>query len=61
MGGEFRAEAVAGVGIAGAMEFYVASLQDLFKGATGNMTESVGVTVAKKAVVGYREVLGLQM
>jgi hypothetical protein len=33
-------------------------LRDLFKGATGKVTESVGV---KKAVVGYREALGLQM
>jgi hypothetical protein len=36
----------------------LASLRDLFKGATGKVTESVGV---KKAVVGYREALGLQM
>jgi hypothetical protein len=61
MEGEFGAEAAVGVGIAGTMEFYVASLRDLFKEATGKMMESVGVTGVKKAVVGYREALGLQM
>jgi hypothetical protein len=61
MGGEFGTEATARVGIAGAIEFYVASLRDLFKGATWKVTESVGVTRPKKAVVGHREALGLQM
>jgi hypothetical protein len=47
-----------GLALLGRRNFTLASLRDLFKGATGKVTESVGV---KKAVVGYREALGLQM
>lgn len=45
----------------GRRNFNLSSLRDQLKGATGKVGESVGIVGAKKAVVGYREAVGLQM